>query len=52
MLIFCLIVNLGKKTPSFPDMLLLTLDSNNDYDEMLASQSISVFHVPPKDIKR
>jgi hypothetical protein len=41
-----------KKTPSYPDMLLLTLDSNNDYDEMLFSQSIIVYHVNQKEIRR
>jgi hypothetical protein len=38
--------------PSSPDLMILTIDVNDSFDELLASQNINIFHINPKDIKR
>jgi hypothetical protein len=37
---------------SNPKLVILTLDVNDDFDEMLQSQGIFVYHIPPKEARR
>ena len=37
---------------SNPDLVILTIDVNDGFDELLASQNINIFHIDPKQIKR
>jgi hypothetical protein len=37
---------------SNPDLIILTIDVNDGFDELLASQNINIFHINPKEIKR
>jgi hypothetical protein len=37
---------------SNPDLVILTIDVNDNFDELLASQGINIFHINPKEIKR
>ena len=41
-----------KKGTCYPDMILLTLDTNDDFDGLCESQSIYIYHVNPKEVKR
>lgn len=34
------------------DLVILTLDTNDAFDKMLESQSINIFHIPPKETLR
>jgi hypothetical protein len=44
--------NIRSDRLSNPDLVILTLDTNDSHDQMLADQSITIYHVSPKDIKR